>query len=338
MTERQPYIDILKSGAIVAVVALHVSGTLFYQYGTIPMDWWWTAHVVDSLSRWAVPVFLMCSGALMLGAEETGIREFLVKRARRVVVPLLFWSVAYYFFRHLRGWASPEILVQEAKAFLEGGVYYHLRFLYYLLGLYLVTPMLQVFVRHASKNLLRYVLVLWFAGTVLYPAVARYAGITIGIPLGTVSGFVGYFLLGHYVHAYGVSRATKAVSVALGALGLALTVVGTYVLTARASTPDEHFYEYLNAAVILPSIMVFVLARSGYRPGRLEPAIRSWSDGSFGIYLVHPIVMAVMARLGVSASLVHPLLGIPLTVACVLGLSYAIVYFVRKVPVLRNVV
>jgi surface polysaccharide O-acyltransferase-like enzyme len=52
---------------------------------------------------------------------------------------------------------------------LLGGPYIHFWFFYMLIGLYLVTPLVRVFVAHASRHLMRYLFVLWLAGVSVVP-------------------------------------------------------------------------------------------------------------------------------------------------------------------------
>src|SRR3954464_13783280 len=84
------YPDGMRTVAIVAVIALHTSGVRVSNSPSIETVEWWTGHVIDSLCRWCVPVFIMLSGALLLDPDrhETPF-HFYRKRFSRVVIPLL---------------------------------------------------------------------------------------------------------------------------------------------------------------------------------------------------------------------------------------------------------
>ncbi|MFA0698675.1 acyltransferase family protein, partial [Vibrio sp. 10N.222.49.C9] len=66
MRQRVLFFDLARCVAAIAVIAIHVLAPYRHQYGVIPFDEWFTAISINSISRWAVPVFILISGALML--------------------------------------------------------------------------------------------------------------------------------------------------------------------------------------------------------------------------------------------------------------------------------
>src|SRR3546814_17201773 len=80
------------------VVILHVAATRF---GTFD-DQWWASNFYDSLARSCVPLFLMITGVLLLGKQES-LPAFLSKRFARILPPLLFWSLFYMTWNTLKG-------------------------------------------------------------------------------------------------------------------------------------------------------------------------------------------------------------------------------------------
>jgi surface polysaccharide O-acyltransferase-like enzyme len=91
------YADGTRVIGVLAVVFLHAAATGVVRYGELPALAWWTANLVDSSCRWAVPVFLMLSGALNLDPERReSAGKFYRRRLTRVGIPLAFWS-AFYF-------------------------------------------------------------------------------------------------------------------------------------------------------------------------------------------------------------------------------------------------
>src|ERR1700709_417019 len=61
------WMDLLRIGAIVAVVVIHAISTATKSSGTgWHSAWWWTANFLNSACLWCVPVFVMVSGALLL--------------------------------------------------------------------------------------------------------------------------------------------------------------------------------------------------------------------------------------------------------------------------------
>src|ERR1039457_3873496 len=133
------WINNLRLIALYAVIILHCSSPLLMQYGKVPLADWWTADFLNATVRFAVPVFVMITGALLLHREYE-IGDFLKKRLTRVVVPFLFWSLVYIWY----SWYNEEITfgtnIKQVLHLLKYGSSYHLWYVYMLIGLYFFIP------------------------------------------------------------------------------------------------------------------------------------------------------------------------------------------------------
>ncbi len=98
MRKKVMFIDLLRCVAPVAVVVIHVLGPYREQLGGIPDGEWITAISFNSFSRWAVPIFIMITGALMLSdTRDFNARYYVKRRLGKVLLPFLVWSVFYAF-------------------------------------------------------------------------------------------------------------------------------------------------------------------------------------------------------------------------------------------------
>ena len=91
--ERQLYLDFIRAAATIAVILIHITAQNFHidPHGTT----WDALH-------WAVPAFLMISGAVFLEKNIT-IKEIFGKYIFRIAVAYVFWSAVYavlYIVRH----------------------------------------------------------------------------------------------------------------------------------------------------------------------------------------------------------------------------------------------
>ena len=343
-----PSADVVRVAAVAMVVVLHVAAGLLYQFGRIPASWWWTANAIDSLMRPAVPLLVMLSGMLLLGeGKDPPLWAFARRRAERVLVPLLTWGSLYYAWSVRAGEAALS-WKSVAAAFIQGPIYYHLGFLYMLLGLYLATPILRVYVQKASRSNLRYFLILWLVAASLAPTFTRFSHISIGVPFVVTTSFIGYFVLGHYLRNVKVRGPSRLATLGLFCAMAAVTAWGTFGLTSRASgTLDETLYAYLSPNVVLMAACAFLLLRSlplAPRASRVDSwarrALRFLSRVSFGVYLIHPFVLEALGSgaLGVSLTnaTIHPAFGICATSMATLILSLLGVAVLRKIPVVRQ--
>ena len=74
MRQRVLFFDLLRCVAAVAVIAIHVLAPY------LPFNEWFTAVGVNGVTRWAVPVFILITGALMLSDTRPFDAKYYVKR------------------------------------------------------------------------------------------------------------------------------------------------------------------------------------------------------------------------------------------------------------------
>ena len=91
------YLDTLRALATLGVIIIHISSPLVNMTYGKNMPYWWIGNVVDSAVRFAVPLFLMLSGATMLG-KEYKLSDFYKKRFMRVFIPFVFWLLVCVWF------------------------------------------------------------------------------------------------------------------------------------------------------------------------------------------------------------------------------------------------
>ena len=134
--ERTWYFDALRVIACSIVVLLHQSAQKFGD--DVGSHNWMTFNFYDSLSRWAVPVFVMISGALFLDPARSFVpRVHLRRYLPRIVLSFVFWSAVYALWNY-----SMDMRLRDVVAgFFSGSV--HLWFLYMIGGLYLLVPLLK---------------------------------------------------------------------------------------------------------------------------------------------------------------------------------------------------
>src|ERR1700742_1454256 len=123
------WINNLKIISLLAVIILHVAAIPLDKYNYILFSTWLIADFYNALVRFAVPVFVMITGALLLHREyETG--DFLKKRLSRIISPFLFWSLVYIGY----SWYNEDIVfdanilgdIRLIAHLLTNGTSYHL--------------------------------------------------------------------------------------------------------------------------------------------------------------------------------------------------------------------
>jgi surface polysaccharide O-acyltransferase-like enzyme len=338
---------------VFGVIILHVAAVPVTRFAQLPSGEWAWANAYDALVRPCIPVFIMISGSLLLTRAEWNVSSFVRSRILRVGVPFVAWSLLYAawsglvhdkpvgfgrFFYHL-------------AAGMTDPVYTHLWYLPLILSLYLLFPILRVYVANASAAGLVYFGALWFFASAVRPLIETGLGIPIGYYLTPVVGYVGYFVLGAALRSHAPDRLPArwlAICAGVFVIAYAVTALGTYQLTVRNSgTLDETLYSHFAPNVAAMSLTVFALLR--HAGAALERGLRADSPvlrftafmgtASFGVYLVHMMVLELFSYGWLGFSLgplsFHPAMSIPITALVIFVVSLAISGLMRQSRLLR---
>ena len=235
------------------------------------------------------------------------------------------------------------VALSMLKAMYQGNVEIHLWFLYILIGIYLVVPILRILISAASRRDSIYFVVIWFLATPLLELLERVTGFQTALVIPVVAGYVGYFVLGYLLAEVELKRMGRTLS-ALGCIiAIAVTYFGTNMLSAQTGPIDAYFYSYFSPPTVLASICGYLLLKDlGGKLGKASKFVREISATSFGIFLIHIFVIELF-RSGALGFRLYSWMAssvymIPLTALAVFSASCAIVFLVRKIPLLKVLV
>lgn len=239
-----------------------------------------------------IGIFFMVSGALLIPVKMDYF-TFLKRRLSKVVIPTLVWTAIYLFLNIY--YSQSEINILHTIASIPftpqgNGV---LWFMYTLIGLYLLTPILSSWAIAATDRELKFVLLLW-AITLCYPLLKYGVDVntsTTGI-LYYFTGYAGYFLLG-----YALKSDRLRIPVAWPAI---IATAGIILLLAFKHFGVEYdfyslfWYESIFIAsmcyIIWRIVTKYVHSKTTIR-SRMQNIILKISNLSFGIYLMHILIM-----------------------------------------------
>lgn len=342
------WLDLVRVVAILAVVVIHVMApvveTKTTAFGT---GTWWLGDLADAAMRWSVPVFVMVSGALLLDpAKSVAVRPFYSRRLHRVGVPLVFWTGFYLCFRVVYQ-GDPMSAGQATKDVVSGSPFLQLYFLFIIIGLYLLTPFLRVLIGAATRRM-----VVVFALVMLAMGVADQAITVLGHTgdpnaITRFVPYVGYYVAGWVLRDITITRRRVTLAAAAFACSWVVIALGTWAVTDLVgwNTTASYFYGYLSPPAAVMSVAAFVLLRAigtRWKAVTDEPrarVVRTWSELSFGVYLVHPALLLPARRVfGMpDGPLAMTVTALALLVG-VTALSALITAGLRRVPLLQRTV
>lgn len=346
---RQYGLDLLRVVAMCGVVAIHVIGLVIGNRDLRGSATWWAAVAIDIGCIWAVPVFVMISGALTLRprAHAAGAGAFYRRRLARIVPALVVWHLVYLVGVRIL-WRGEAMTVEKAlRLALDAKVFTALYFLWLIAGLYLVAPVLAAFLhaggrRRAPRTAA--VALCWTLGTTVLVGVHQLIGAPRPQHLGAWTmwwPYVGYFVAGWALHRVRLRRGALAAV----AVGTALLVAGlVYQWGVRPAHPRLQVLlpvNYLGPTVALAALGVFLVAvnvgdrwRPGPAAGRL---LRRLADATFGVFLVHLLVFEAVKELVPAAAQARSLPVMGAAYAVVLVVSFGVSLAAARIRGLRAV-
>ncbi|KIL45015.1 acyltransferase [Jeotgalibacillus soli] len=342
--KRYYYLDYLRIYALLAVVTIHVSASIV---SANPLETgelrWLSGNFYETLARASVPIFVMISGALLLNdSRPLPTSQFLKKRVSKIAIPLLLWSILYYSagaFSSRYIFSIEDFIVK----FLNGYIIYHLWFMYMILGLYLITPLVKILVQNAIKRDVEYFLGLWILASVVLNFMEYLVGYSLNIELFFVTNYVGYFVLGYYLFKYQLSKKNIIYSQFFLALGLLGTFCLTYYGTiSNNGVFDDYWYEYHSITVLFSSVGIFILFKDILFKSKqdMDDKLKWFSQASFGIYLVHVLVLNYLYSFifGKVWNNLHPIIAIPVNVVIAIIISAIITIIIQKIPIIKKMI
>jgi surface polysaccharide O-acyltransferase-like enzyme len=302
----------------------------------VSLNDWLIGDFYNALVRFAVPVFVMITGALLLHREYE-LADFLKRRFSRIIWPFLFWSLVYIGYAlydeeiafKADTWYNIKLILHQLKY----GAYYHLWYVYMLIGLYLFIPIISKFVRNAAEREIQYFLLVWFVAiSFTQPYLSRFMP---SLDVRYFTGYLGYLVLGHYLANIELTKTgLKPKLWIFFFICLAGITYGTYLITVITGSLSVVMYEPLGPFIILFASGIFLLARiTFFRLPESLVKIRDLAGNlSLGVYLCHALFLTLLDGEDINYKLCSPILSIPLTALLCFLLSFILIFLISKIP------
>jgi len=340
-------VDLIRAVAIFLVILLHISTEpVSVPIGVSVNLAWWTTDFFNSIARPCVPLFVMLTGYLLLQPSKVNepLKVFFKKRFARIGLPFIFWGAIYLVW--LVAFDGVNFSLNYIVLAMLQGPYVTFWYLYMLIGLYLLTPILRVFVAYASDNIMKLFLVVWFVGSGIVP-LGYVFGYSLSSQVFVLPGWVGYFLLGAYLPKIKMKPRRWRLFV-LMAIGFAWTMIASALMEISPGPETYYFYDYLTANVIAASVALFLLLISFSTtsfeklPSVAKKLIHTVSVNTLPIYLFHMLLVEAfqIGLFGFTLTIMslNPAIMTPLLTIIVLSISLTVVLGLKQVPFLKRII
>lgn len=198
-SDRNNSYDLLRIISTVAVVFIHVNWYYFspvYSESKLNSQWI-IMSLINIISRFSVPVFVMLSGAFNLSnSKNVDFKYFYYKSLKKIFFPFLIVLLIYSMFQVVSNVLNNNHFYEGMLETVRGG-FFNLWYIYMLAGLYFLTPYivnLKSKISYRSYKILSVVLMLW---ALISQATSKYL---VAYSIGVVFSFLSYYLLGDIIN------------------------------------------------------------------------------------------------------------------------------------------
>jgi len=319
--ERNYSIDLLRILSAIAVIIIHaVSSPIAnctVDVDTMLLSNLETTHV---LMNWSVPVFFMITGYCLLKKEDCTYKycfSHVIKYISVLFTVGLFYALLEEVF--ISKTVNFTILEKSLCNVINGNLWDHMWFIYAIIGIYLVMPVIHLFMKQSTQN--AYILAgLLFFFEVFLPTFEKWLTIGIEFPF---RGYLVYVCLGGIMARINLN---KTISLFVYLAGLLSAI---YIIFTNCRIGYNHL------AICLMAISVFlIVSKRKIKPNKLLFCV---SNCTWGIYLIHPFFINVaikLFRIDVISS--HAYTKLVIFTAAVFSISFLTSYVLRKIPLVKK--
>ena len=335
------YMRIIACFAIIILHELFASTTPNYFGKVMSESDWLFEFIAEHMLMWAVPVFLMVTGALQLDpGRELTLRKIFSKYIKRVALTLVVFTLIF----SILDWAfdstydqSVSFIIDWLKDLLLGHSWAHMWYIYLLIGIYLLLPFFKAGwnnLDEAGKKYLLIVLLLFNACVAMVNDVMGVVGgeylegVKLTLLLTTI--YPAYLFLGDWLMRHRMKLGT---AIALTAVCSAVIIIFAVVQRNVDETTMKmldcfHWYSSIfvvGQAAGAFSMMMYIKAPAG-------KFIRTLDDCTFGIYVIHMIgIHLIMKWLGWNPYMYGPFAFLMMAIV-LFAASFPLVWLIRKIP------
>lgn len=332
--KKTAYFEWLRLFAAAAVVMLHTAGRVWSDVPCVTASWRALAFW-DSLVRWPVALFVMITGAIFL-PRKTEMKTVLTRYMPRMFWCYLLWAWLFARYEILQG-AAPGTMWENI---FKGQ--FHLWYLPFLCGVYLVIPFLQKIVEDdrltgwlLAVSLVVGSLIPWLADltSLVLPQYAHLVGYAKGhLNYTFFMDLLAALVLGHWLDRHRLPDLHRRVLYGCGLVSVAVTMAGTLYLSARMGKPVDVFFAHSGPLNICTAAAIFVFARENLT--RLPRFVEGLANCSFGIYLSHALVQEFLYDRKIHGLMGNPVWAVPVLTAAVFAVCALGTALFRKIPVI----
>jgi len=355
--EKRIDIELMRILAAFFVIFNHVGEGffLFAEYDSNTLNFWLYLFL-SIFCKFSVPLFFMISGALMLNSETESYAKLWSKKVLRMVIILVVWSAVYYLPQALKGKEDIGLQVFFRRlytSYWQNAFWYIYAYIPFLISV----PILQRIAKSLSNKEYVYIIVIVFVFTSLRPTVeyllwqgqySLYKQFNFDWMAAKIFFYplIGYFLQ-HRIQDFWDGKKLTA----LWVINILFIMIGSYLTYYKAQITGElsegTSQTFHNTFVLINSATVFVTCQfliKHVKFGKIiDSIILSLGEATFGIYLMHKLIMKLFEKLNVLTRIyetlqINDMLSAILYCTIIFAVGYCLTIICKKIPLIKQLV
>lgn len=293
----------IRAISCIAIICLHTIFTAVGIYGqTVQENRLISYRVVMDNLMWAVPCFIMVTGALLLNKEKNiSYKKIFTKYIGRILGAIFVFGLTFAFIDivySVEPMTMGMILGQLAEI-ITGNSWSHVWYLYCIIGLYLLLPFYKKIVNNSTKKEMIYLLAVYVVFLSIVPQLRNW-NVNIGFYIHVSTIYPFYFFVGNYLWEY--QSSIKIREKMLIFVSTIFIIFLSWIGWSRGIDKMRSFFVYSSMLIIVQSIGVFsLLSKINIKIDCLKTFLLKIDENSFGIYLIHMIyVRYVFKQMGIN--------------------------------------
>jgi len=343
--------DLLRVLSLVGVIVMHVTSGI--SGGDFSVDAKYMITLIyNAPFHYGVPIFVMISGALFLApGKEIDIKRLWLHNILRMIIVYFVWSSVYGIYDYFQYKAGWKYILWEIVNSRD-----HLWFLPMIIGIYMIIPIISVWVKNATEKNLRYFLLLFIVFQIICETIK-----VIPVPeimlfvlnlrrIQLVCSYIGYFILGYYIVHIGVRKKYLRYIYIAGVAAAIMSIGGVLAISKYNGYASFGIVDSFSVLTFALVVAVFILVCRAFDKNsclvaddrdsnavknvKSSPILSELGKDSLGAYLCHIAVIELLMKLGFCVDTLPVAIGIPIYVIVVYLISSFISAILRRIPLL----
>lgn len=328
-------IQLLRIIGAFLVVVIHVSSYHWYDFSYKSFNWN-ILNIYDSISRCAVPIFFMISGAFFLDKKKKiDLRKIYSKNILKLVIVYFIFSTIYFIYN-----VNIRTTNLDYKIIITGP--FHFWFIPEIISLYILSPFFKKITENCSNTLLKYFLMLFLLSSILktisfmkfLPGISYFELLVSKMPINYICNYYSYFLLGYFLYNIKIDKKILKKIYCFGLLSIVLCSIFTFIISIYSNQNTELFYDRFSIFTLIEAISLFLYVKNkefDFSLRKIE-VIDKISSCTLGIYIIHILIMYSLFDFNIiKITSINVILSVSIISVIVFTLSLAIVYGYKRV-------